>query len=422
MIRHIFKIIWNERKTNAWITLEYILVFCVLWFCVDYLFYMGKCYFEPNGFDIENTYEINMREKPDNAYPAEDGQTEEIDKQALAMTFLNRVKNYPGVESVSFSKWGAPFGWSNYMSSFYFNGDTTDMAGLRMRWVSDGFFEVFKMKTSAIDFSQWGIPGTHPVVISPSRNGKFGSPEYSRELSEIKKLTSTHIDKTVYTVVGTTDKIKDSYFNSFFSNMIQPLKKDEYNLSDMQIYIRVSPKADKGFAERFTRDMREQLMLGPYFMASIFSTPESARTINWPTDKLNGIYAITAFLILNIFLGIIGTFWYRTQARRSEVGLRLALGATSQGVKRMIFGETLLILFIASVAGINICLNIGQTELLMLLDIPISNRMDAGIGVEQEFINYLLTFGLLAAVSLIAVWYPARQAAKIPPAEALRDE
>ena len=41
MIRHIFKIIWNERKTNAWITLEYVLVFCVLWFCVDYLFYMG---------------------------------------------------------------------------------------------------------------------------------------------------------------------------------------------------------------------------------------------------------------------------------------------------------------------------------------------------------------------------------------------
>ena len=88
----------------------------------------------------------------------------------------------------------------------------------------------------------------------------------------------------------------------------------------------------------------------------------------------------------------------------------------------MIFGETLLILFIASVVGVNICLNIGQTELLELLDIPISNRMDAGIGVEQEFINYLLTFGLLATVSLIAVWYPARQAAKIPPAEALRDE
>lgn len=49
--------------------------------------------------------------------------------------------------------------------------------------------------------------------------------------------------------------------------MIQPLKKEEYNLSDMQIYIRISPEADKDFAERFTREMREQLMLGPYFRA-----------------------------------------------------------------------------------------------------------------------------------------------------------
>lgn len=63
MIRHIFKIIWNERKTNAWIVLEYILVFCVLWFCVDYLYYMGKCYWEPVGFDTKNTYLIEMQKK-----------------------------------------------------------------------------------------------------------------------------------------------------------------------------------------------------------------------------------------------------------------------------------------------------------------------------------------------------------------------
>ena len=109
MIRHIFKIIWNERKTNAWITLEYVLVFCVLWFCVDYLSYMGKCYFERSGFDIENTYEINMQEKPANsaAYPAEDGQTEEIDKQALAMTFLG--KKLSGSGKRKFLKMGSTF-------------------------------------------------------------------------------------------------------------------------------------------------------------------------------------------------------------------------------------------------------------------------------------------------------------------------
>ena len=424
MIRHIFKIIWNERKTNAWITLEYVLVFCVLWFCVDYLFYMGKCFWEPSGFDIENTYQINMQKKTaGNAISNQDGndQEKEIDKQALATTFAERVKQYPGVENVCFSAWGAPFNWSTYWSSYYINEDTAHMANVRIRWATESFFDVFKIKNTVKDFSTWGAPGTNQVVITPNRSGEYGSTDYSIPMDEVKKLVSTY-DSTVYRVVGKAEKIKDNYFESFPSNMIQPLKTGDFELPEMQIYMRVSPGAGKDFAERFTREMRDRLMLDPYFLASVKSTVKNARTINWPAKDLNGVYAITTFLILNIFLGIIGTFWYRTQARRSEIGLRLALGATRQGVKRMICGETLLLLFVASIVGVNICLNIEQTELLELLDIPISNRVDAGIGKEQEFINYALTFSILAAISLIAVWYPARQASKIPPAETLRDE
>ena len=424
MIRHIFKIIWNERKTNAWIVLEYILVFCVLWFCVDYLYYMGKCYWEPVGFDTKNTYVLEMQKKPDTSFNNTEGngETEEVDKLALAETFLNRVKNYPGVENVCFSKWAAPFERSSYMSGYYIDEDTTHNVTFRLRWVSESFFDVFRINTTAKEISGWDAPGTNQRLITPNREGLFGNEEYSVPLEDVKKLTSSTSDRKEHTVIGSAEKMKDGYFNSYFCNILLPLVREEYDLREMQICLRVSPGADKDFEERFTKEMREQLMLGPYFMSSLKSIDKNARITNWPTDDLNGIYAITAFLILNIFLGIIGTFWYRTQARRSEVGLRLALGSTRWGVKKLIFGETLLLLFIASIVGVNICINIGHTELLELLDIPIANRMDAGIGNEQEFINYALAFGLLAVISLIAVWYPARQAAKIPPAEALRDE
>lgn len=162
--------------------------------------------------------------------------------------------------------------------------------------------------------------------------------------------------------------------------MIVPLPKEKYDLQNMQLFIRVKPDAVKDFARRFSSDMRDQLMLGPYFLGSIQSSDELMK-VNWPAEDLNGIYAITVFLILNIFLGIIGTFWYRTEARRSEIGLRLALGSTKQGVKLLIFGETVLLLFAASLVGVNICLNIGQTEMLGLLGIPIANRASAGVDV-----------------------------------------
>ncbi len=41
---------------------------------------------------------------------------------------------------------------------------------------------------------------------------------------------------------------------------------------------------------------------------------------------------VLGFLLLNIFLGVIGTFWFRTQQRRKEVALRMALGSSRRGI------------------------------------------------------------------------------------------
>lgn len=194
MIRHIFKIIWNERKTNAWIVLEYILVFCVLWFCVDYLYYMGKCYWEPVGFDTKNTYLIEMQKRPDTPSNNTEGngETEKVDKPALAQTLLNRVKNYPGVENVCFSKWAAPFDRSSYMSGYYIDEDTTHNVTFRLRWVSESFFDVFKINTTAKELSGWGAPGSNQILITPNRKGLFGNDEYSVPLENVKKTDFIH--------------------------------------------------------------------------------------------------------------------------------------------------------------------------------------------------------------------------------------
>ena len=37
MIKHIFKIIWAQRKSNGWILGELVIVMCALWFMMDKL-------------------------------------------------------------------------------------------------------------------------------------------------------------------------------------------------------------------------------------------------------------------------------------------------------------------------------------------------------------------------------------------------
>lgn len=203
-----------------------------------------------------------------------------------------------------------------------------------------------------------------------------------------------------------------------------PFSRSDINLSDNEITIRTHPEVGKDFPERFVKEMREQLTLDPYFIASVtsFDKMREEYTKSSISGLLNSVYAITAFLFFNIFLGATGTFWYRTQGRRSEIGLRMAIGASRRNVKGMLCLETLILLFIASLVAASICLQIGQTDLFRLFDLPIGNHGRIGIGYLQDFLNYFTTFGILAVISLAAVWLPASLISAIQPSEALRDE
>src|SRR5690606_18291700 len=139
-------------------------------------------------------------------------------------------------------------------------------------------------------------------------------------------------------------------------------------------------------------------------------------------NNFKSIYSITAFLIVNIFLGIIGTFWFRIQSRRSEIGLRIALGASKSNVKNMFVLETVLLLFLASMVATIICINVSVTDVIRDINVPIPNREGESTGILQYFINYGFTFLFLALIAIVAVWYPAKKASDIQPTEALRDE
>jgi len=421
MIRHIFKIIWNERKTNVWILTEYVVVFCILWFCADFLCFMGKSYMEPLGFNIDNTYHIQMGYK-EPVISDTDSKNVITDDFGQIQTFINRVTQYPGVESISFSYQGIPYFGATSTGEFKVDPDSL-LERLRIRWVSSGFFDVFKIDMRGGRIFNWEDKAEmQNIIISPDRNNRFG--KYPNATHIVSNVSSISNINEKFTVIGYAGKVKDSFYDPYTSNVFVPIDKENLKLHAVQISIRVHPDVNENFAERFAKDMRDQLTIGPHFLASVTSLDEIKKNkIHFAVlDNLNSIYAITVFLIINIFLGIIGTFWNRTQSRRSEIGLRMALGSTKKEIKSQMFRETILILFVASLIGVNICLNIGQSDILTTLGLPMADRVQSGVGIEQDLINFGLTFLFLALISFVAVWYPARQASSVPPAEALREE
>lgn len=420
MIRHILKIIWTERKINLWILLELVIVFCTLWFCTDYLFFMAKRYFEPKGFDVEHVYRINIGMK--------DGETKENkeqqgESQIDIWTVFDRIKAYPGVENACISFASIPYSNSYTGNSVFFD---TISSSARIKEVTPEYFDVFKMNIIHGKAFTWDdvVENKH-VVMSPDRNDKFlNMPAGKAQSFYFGQSGDSPDPERLRNVIGVAAKTKWSEYHDYETVIYYPLTKDNSKFGTGEICVRIKPEADNEFISRFTKDMTEQLEIGRYYLSSIESLQERRADFikgHEFESNMNSMYSILTFVIINTFLAIIGTFWFRTRSRRNEVGIRLAHGASKSNIQAMFTIETLLLLFIASIIGLAICINISAVDILGEMKLPVAER-DGTPSVTEYVINYVFTFLMLTIITLFAVWYPATKASKIQPAETLRAE
>jgi putative ABC transport system permease protein len=125
--------------------------------------------------------------------------------------------------------------------------------------------------------------------------------------------------------------------------------------------------------------------------------------------RLLGIFATAAMILAAI--GIYGVIAYAVTQRMHEMGIRAALGASASNLLGMVLkgGMTL------AAAGLAIGLA-GSLAVTGLM----SNLL---FGVKpRDPITLAIAAALLAVVSLLACWIPARRAARVDPAVALRYE
>jgi putative ABC transport system permease protein len=192
--------------------------------------------------------------------------------------------------------------------------------------------------------------------------------------------------------------------------MVMTMNKEYYDEMD-ELCVRVKDNMDKDFINNLWKDADKQLRVGNLFISDIQSF-QDIRT-NYQRSQMNdmGVYLVGgAFLLLNIFLGILGTFWFRTQQRKSEIALFKALGSSNQDVFAREIAEGLILLSVASLLAVIVDLNLAYAGLSM--------HLKAGRFIVTVLISYLL----IALMIVIGIWFPARKAMKIQPAEALHDE
>jgi putative ABC transport system permease protein len=136
---------------------------------------------------------------------------------------------------------------------------------------------------------------------------------------------------------------------------------------------------------------------------AVVTSPQSA------TAQMLLASALIALLMAAI--GTYGVMAYNMAHRTREIGVRLALGATTGGVVRHVMGGAAKLAGIGVVLGLAGAVALGPSMQAILVD---TNPADPGVLTGAAV--------LLGVIALVAAWLPARRASRVDPLEALRAE
>ncbi len=123
---------------------------------------------------------------------------------------------------------------------------------------------------------------------------------------------------------------------------------------------------------------------------------------------------VAAIGLLGLLLAVSGLYSviaFSVSRRTREIGIRMAIGADSGNVARLVLRQGLTLTLIGMAIGLALAL--AASRLLASLLTHVSSR---------DPVVYVLAPALLIAISLLACYVPARRAARVDPMEALRHD
>lgn len=406
MITALIKRIWCQRRANGWIFAELFLVFIILWYVIDFLISSFICTSEPKGYDTHHVYHVSISVNPKMA-GNEDGWEDNY------LYALKLIKEYPGVESVCYYSGTVAYEEGGKIVQSY-TVDSTRAITAYIRYVSKDFFDVFRVDVPNVDLSHWDV-ASYPVPAVVSKDLADSIFMETPRLGQV--FADYYVPEKKYTVAGVAAPTKLTEYDRYSPLIYVPVEKWMLSLPYWVpiVAIRVSPEVEEGFADRFMKDMRRRLDIGALYLSQIRSNDEVKAIYDTQINNyIRSAYAIISFFVFNVFLSIMGTFWFRTRRRRSEIGLRMAMGASKKSIGSELCGEGICLLVLAVIPALIVCFNMYWADLTInMLSDATPARFLSGIAI---------TFSLLAAMILISIWYPAYQAMKIEPAETLHEE
>jgi predicted permease len=273
-------------------------------------------------------------------------------------------------------------------------------------------------------------PGAHPVVVLSHSfwQRRFGAvPDVVGKTILLNTLAFTVVGVTEESFSGTGRKAPDVWLPLLMRDKLfaRDNQLSERNSMWLNVMGRLRPGVSRQQAEAALEIALSQLKPGrPEFfrMHKIKAYPASLLP---PQDRqilttIAGVAlgAVTMVLLIAC-LNVAGLMLARMAARRREIAVRLALGASRGRLLRQLFTESLLLAGLSGLAGLLISHWAAQA-----LSIPLAEftRRGAGLGVELDWHVIAYTLGVSVLTAVVVGLLPAWQTTRFNLVTALKQE
>jgi predicted permease len=329
-------------------------------------------------------------------------------------TLPDRIRRAPGVLAASLSK-HPPLGLAS--TEMFGNVNTPEdmkrVSALRSEVAGAGYFETLQLPiTRGRAFRNSDEKRNPPVLVVNETMARETWPDQDA----IEK--TLEIDRIKHEVIGVSKDVRSGFaFELAKKSVYRLMSVDHYTAPAPQgitLIVRTEPGVD---AARLVR--REISMLDANLTVFNVSTvADTVRGFTYLVELTMMVYGgIGLFGLLLAVIGLAGVTAYAVVRRTKEIGIRMALGARRADVLRLVMGEGAALVVAGTIIGQAMAWGISQ--ILQSYVAALSQVMGTSISDPVLVIGAPL---LLAALALLACYWPARRSTRIDPMIALRQE
>jgi predicted permease len=329
---------------------------------------------------------------------------------AFQQQLLERLAALPGVQSVGLT---SDLPWTGYdeNASFNIEGKTfprNDAPSGRYHFVSPDYFRAIGVPLlTGRFFNNADQLDSQPVVLI---NQALAERYWSGENAVGKRFTfsSTPKERDWFTVVGVVGDVKDFPHSpaaapAFYWATMQQTPR--------QIILAVRAGAQPlGLIEAVQNEVRaldNDLPLAEVMtLETVAGTAVAGRRL---TLWLVGFFALTALALATV--GIYSVLSYLVAQRTHEIGVRMALGAQTRDVLKLVIRQGMTLVLLGVTLGLAAAFALTRSMKGLLFDVGATDPL-----------TFALVAMLLALAALLACYIPARRATKVDPMVALRYE